>query len=139
GIVAYTRTSAMEGSTVTVTDSLTLEKAAPVCWYWLCAEKPVVEENTLRSVSIFTVCYFATILLTTLLISLDNFSFATSFTAALTCISNVGPGLDMVGPSGNFSAFSPLSKLVLSACMVIGRLEIFPILVLFSRSAWRRA
>ena len=99
----------------------------------------VVEEHTLRSVSIFTCCYFAIILLTTLLISLDNFSFATSFTAALTCISNVGPGLDMVGPSGNFSAFSPLSKLVLSACMVIGRLEIFPILVLFSRSAWRRA
>ena len=98
----------------------------------------VVEENTLRSVTLFTGCYFAVILLGTLVVSLDNFSFATSFTAALTCVSNVGPGLDMVGPSGNFSAFSPLSKLVLSACMIIGRLEIFPILVLFSRGAWRR-
>ena len=99
----------------------------------------VVEENTLRSVPLFTGCYFAVILLGTLVVSLDNFSFATSFTAALTCMSNVGPGLDMVGPSGNFSAFSQVSKLVLSACMVIGRLEIFPILVLFSRGAWRKA
>lgn len=99
----------------------------------------VVEENTLRSVTLFTGCYFAVILLGTLVVSLDNFSFATSFTAALTCVSNVGPGLDMVGPSGNFSAFSQVSKLVLSACMVIGRLEIFPILVLFSRGAWRKA
>ena len=62
----------------------------------------------------------------------------TSFSAALTCMSNVGPGLDAVGPAGNFSSFSALSKAVLSACMVIGRLEIFPILVLFSRGAWTR-
>ncbi len=99
----------------------------------------VVEENTLRSVTIFTGCYFIIILLGTLIVSMDNFSFATSFSAALTCISNVGPGLDVVGPAGNFSAFSGLSKIVLSACMVTGRLEIFPILVLFSRGAWRRA
>ena len=99
----------------------------------------VVEENTLRSVSIFTSSHFIIILLGTLLVSIDNFSFSTSFSAALTCISNVGPGLDMVGPAGNFSAFSALSKIVLSACMVIGRLEIFPLLVLFSRGAWRRA
>ena len=99
----------------------------------------VIEENILHSVTLFTGCYFGIILLGTLVISLDNFSFATSFTAAMTCVSNVGPGLDLVGPSGNFAAFSHLSKLVLSACMVIGRLEIFPILVLFSRGAWRRA
>ncbi len=99
----------------------------------------VVEENTLRSVLIFTGCYFLISLFATLLVSIDNFSFSTSLSAALTCMSNVGPGLDLVGPAGNFSAFSALSKLVLSACMVIGRLEIFPILVLFSRGAWRRA
>ncbi len=99
----------------------------------------VVEENTLRSVTIFTCCYFLITLLSGLIVSLDNFSFGTSFSAALTCISNVGPGLEAVGPAGNFAAFSPVSKLVLSACMVTGRLEIFPILVLFSRSAWRRA
>ncbi len=99
----------------------------------------VVEENTLRSVTIFTGCYFLIILLSGLIVSLDNFSFSTSFSAALTCISNVGPGLEAVGPAGNFAAFSPVSKLVLSACMVTGRLEIFPVLVLFSRGAWRRA
>ena len=98
----------------------------------------VVEEFTLNSISIFTCSYFIISLLATLIVSLDNFSFATSFSATLTCMSNVGPGLDMVGPAGNFSAFSALSKAVLSACMVIGRLEIFPILVLFSRGAWRR-
>ena len=99
----------------------------------------VVEENTLRSVMLFTGCYFLISLLATLVVSIDNFSFSTCFTAALTCMSNVGPGLDVVGPAGNFAAFSALSKIVLSSCMVIGRLEIFPILVLFSRSAWRRA
>jgi len=98
----------------------------------------VVEEYTLNSISIFTCTYFIISLLATLIVSLDNFSFSTSFTAALTCMSNVGPGLDMVGPAGNFAAFSDLSKVVLSICMVIGRLEIFPILVLFSRGAWRR-
>ena len=99
----------------------------------------VVEENILRSVLLFTGGYFLIALLTTLVVSMDNFSFSTSFTAALTCMSNVGPGLDAIGPAGNFAGFSPVSKLVLSACMVTGRLEIFPILVLFSRSAWRRA
>lgn len=98
----------------------------------------VVEEQTLRSVLIFTCSYFLISLLATLVISIDNFSFSTSLSAALTCMSNVGPGLDVVGPAGNFSAFSGLSKMVLSACMVIGRLEIFPILVLFSRGAWTR-
>ncbi len=99
----------------------------------------VVEENTLRSVMLFTGCYFLISLMATLVVAMDNFSFTTSFSAAFTCMSNVGPGLDIVGPAGNFAAFSGLSKLVLSACMVTGRLEIFPILVLFSRSAWRRA
>ena len=98
----------------------------------------VVPENTLNSITIFTVSYFLISFLATLVVSLDNFSFATGFTAALTCMSNVGPGLDVIGPAGNFAPFSDLSKLVLSACMVIGRLEIFPILVLFSRRAWRR-
>ena len=70
--------------------------------------------------------------------AVDDVSFSVSFTSALTCVSNVGPGLDLVGPAGNFSTLSALSKGVLSACMVIGRLEIMPVLVLFSRGAWRR-
>lgn len=61
-----------------------------------------------------------------------------TFTAVVACIGNIGPGLEQVGPMGNFADFSPLSKVVLSMCMIIGRLEIFPILVLFSKSAWQR-
>jgi hypothetical protein len=53
-------------------------------------------------------------------------------------LSNIGPGLEAVGPMGNFALFSPLSKLALTACMVIGRLEVFPILILCSTAAWRR-
>ena len=87
----------------------------------------------------FVGCYVLILLGATLVISLDDFSFATSFSSALTCISNVGPGLEVVGPMGNFAAFSPLSKLVMSACMVIGRLEIMPILILLSRHAWQKS
>jgi len=74
-----------------------------------------------------------------LVVGLDNFSFGTTLTAVITCISNVGPGLEMVGPAGNFAAFSVLSKLVLSFAMILGRLEMYPILVLFSGSAWKRS
>ena len=81
----------------------------------------------------------AATLAATLAVSLDNFTFAESFSAALTCISNTGPGLERFGPMGNFSPFSPLSKVILSACMVIGRLEIFPILILFCPGAWKRS
>ena len=99
----------------------------------------VLEESTVKSILIFFSAYLFITLGATLLVALDNFSFGTTFTAVVTCISNVGPGLEAVGPMGNFSAFSPFSKLVLSFCMIAGRLEIFPILVLFSRAAWRRA
>jgi len=98
----------------------------------------VVEESTLQSITIFVGAYLLVILGATLVVSLDNFSFAVSFSAALTCVSNVGPGLELIGPTGNFLAFSQLSKLILSLCMIIGRLEIFPILILFSRHAWQR-
>ena len=99
----------------------------------------VTDEDTVRSILIFVGCYLLIVLSAALVISLDDFSFTVSFTSALTCVSNVGPGLEMVGPAGNFAAFSPLSKLVMSLCMIIGRLEIFPVLVLFSRATWRRA
>lgn len=99
----------------------------------------VLDEDTIHSVLTFVGCYVLILLGATLVISLDDFSFATSFSSALTCISNVGPGLEVVGPMGNFAAFSPLSKLVMSACMVIGRLEIMPILILLSRHAWQKS
>lgn len=99
--------------------------------------KPV-DESTLASVLLFISCYAMITLGALLVVALNDFPFTETLTSVITCISNTGPGLGAVGPAGNFSAFSPLSKLVLSLCMIIGRLEIFPILVMFSRSTWRR-
>lgn len=97
-----------------------------------------VEEQDLQKTHIFFAAYMLILAIGVLIVSLDNFSFTTTTTAVITCLSNVGPGLDLVGPMGNFSIFSPLSKLLLSLCMIIGRIEIIPILVLFSRNAWKR-
>ncbi len=99
----------------------------------------VVEEDVLCSVLIFFAAYLFIILGASLLVALDNFTFGTTFTAVVACISNIGPGLEMVGPMGNFSAFSGLSKLILSLCMIVGRLEVLPILVLLSGTAWKRS
>ena len=99
----------------------------------------VVDEKDLRSTMLFFAAYIFITLMAVLLVSVDNFSFGTTFTAVVTCIGNVGPGLEMVGPMGNFAAFSGFSKLVLSMCMIMGRLEIIPILVLFSGTAWKRS
>ena len=98
-----------------------------------------VEESTLHSVLVFFACYMLIALGSFLIVALDNFSFGTTVTAVLTCIGNVGPGLEAVGPMSNFFALSGLSKLVLSLCMLMGRLEIMPILVLFSRETWKRS
>ena len=99
----------------------------------------VLEESTVNSVLVFISCYvLATLTATTLVALADDTSFAVSFSAALTCISNVGPGLAEIGPTGSFAAFSGFSKGVLSFLMILGRLEIFPLLVLFIPSAWRR-
>ncbi|MDO4866107.1 MAG: TrkH family potassium uptake protein [Clostridia bacterium] len=97
-----------------------------------------VDEGILSGVEGFFFAYMLILLLATVIVSLDGFSFETNFTAVVATLSNIGPGLGMVGPTGNFSAFSDLSKLVLSMCMLIGRLEIFPILMLFAPSAWKR-
>ena len=99
----------------------------------------VVEEPVLQKAHVFFAAYLLILASGILLVSIDNFSFTTTFTAVVACLSNIGPGLDMVGPMGNFSIFSNLSKLVLSLCMIIGRLEVFPVLILFSRNAWKRS
>ena len=99
----------------------------------------VVKEDTVHSVLLFVGGYLIFILGAAWIISLDDVSFAVSFSSALTSVSNVGPGLEAVGPASNFAALSPLSKMVMSISMIVGRLEIFPILVLFSPSTWRRA
>mgnify|MGYP002610717768 CR=1 FL=1 len=97
-----------------------------------------VDEDTLNTVFVFFTCFFLVLGGTCLVVSLDGFSLTTSCSAALACLSNIGPGLEAVGPMGNFAAFSGLSKLTLSLAMLIGRLEIFPILILLQPATWRR-
>ncbi|MBR0308470.1 MAG: TrkH family potassium uptake protein, partial [Mogibacterium sp.] len=74
-----------------------------------------------------------------IIVSLNNFSFETNVTGVIACINNIGPGLGMVGPAGNYAAFSELSKMVLSFDMLAGRLELFPVLLLFYPSTWKRS
>ena len=99
----------------------------------------VVDEKILDNANAYLAAYVVILFLSFLIVSLDNFSVGTNFTAVLACFNNIGPGLEAVGPTCNFSAYSVLSKLVLCFDMLAGRLEIFPILVLFSGSTWRRA
>ena len=98
----------------------------------------VVSERILDNTNAYLAAYVVIIFGVFAVISLDGFSVGTNFSATLACFNNIGPGLEAVGPTCNFSAFSPLSKLVLSFAMLAGRLEIFPILVLFSRNSWTR-
>ena len=97
----------------------------------------VVEESILDTTNAYLAAYVVIIIVSVILISLDGFSTGTNITAVLACFNNIGPGLEAVGPTCNFSGFSVFSKLVLILDMLAGRLEIFPILVLFSRSTWR--
>lgn len=97
-----------------------------------------VDNALVRSTLVYFVMYVFIIAVSTIIISIDGFDFATNFTAELTCFNNVGPGLGMVGPMGNFSAYSPLSKMVLAFNMLLGRLEIFPIIVFFSPGSWKK-
>ena len=98
----------------------------------------VVDEKILTNTNAYLAAYIVIIFVIFLIISLDNFSSGTNFSAVLCTFNNIGPGFEAVGPSCNFAAYSPLSKFVLSLGMLAGRLEIFPILVLFSRSTWKR-
>ena len=98
----------------------------------------VVDEKVLDNTNGYLAAYMIILILSCLLLSLDGHSFTTNVTAVIACFNNVGPGLEMVGPTGNFSAFSDFSKIVLIIDMLAGRLEIFPILVLLTRSTWKR-
>ena len=97
-----------------------------------------VEHETVRGVNVFMASYIVIFGGALLLVSLDNFDFTTNFTAVLATLNNIGPGLNVVGPVGNFSEFSGLSKMILSICMIVGRLEIFPMLLLFSPYTWKK-
>ena len=98
----------------------------------------VMNEAVIENTNAYLAAYVLIIIFSYILISLDGFSIGTNLSAVLACFNNIGPGLEAVGPTCNFSGFSDLSKLVLSLDMLAGRLEIFPILLLFSRSTWKK-
>ena len=99
--------------------------------------KPLTD-RTIRSVHLFLTVYILIFTASVLLLSLERFDLVTTFTAVAACINNIGPGLEVVGPMGNFAAFSPAAKLLLAFNMLVGRLEIFPMLLLFAPSIWKR-
>lgn len=99
----------------------------------------VVDKAMVRSVFMFLAAYAIIFTVSAILLSLDSDkSIVTSFTAVVACLSNMGPGLDQVGPAANFNGMSIFSKYVLIFDMLAGRLELFPMIVLFSPSLWRR-
>lgn len=102
-------------------------------------ESKPVEHLVLRAVNVFMVAYLIILFGSVLLVSLDNFDFTTNFTAVVATLNNIGPGLELVGPSGNFSHFGFLSKYVLMFDMLAGRLELFPLLLLFSPATWKKS
>ena len=99
--------------------------------------KPISRE-TVQGVQSYLAVYFAITVVSLLLVSLDNFDLVTTITAVEATLNNIGPGLSLVGPTGNFSLFSPLSKIVLTLDMLLGRLELFPVLILLMPSTWRK-
>ena len=101
-------------------------------------EGKIVDKDTQTGTATYFALYSMCIVATFLLISLDNFNFETNFSAAVACFNNIGPGFDVVGPAGNFSSYSDFSKFVLAFAMLLGRLEIFPLLLTFAPSNWRR-
>ena len=97
-----------------------------------------IEHEVVRSTNVYMGVYLFIFAFSMLLIALNNFDLITNFTAVAATLNNIGPGLSLVGPSGNFSMFSDFSKLVLIFDMLAGRLELFPLLLLFVPNTWRR-
>lgn len=98
----------------------------------------VVDHETIRSANIYLIIYILLVGASILLVSLDGFDLTTTVTSVIATFNNIGPGLGVVGPMGNFSSLSVLSKCVLIFDMLVGRLEIFPIIILFFRDTWKR-
>lgn len=97
----------------------------------------VISERVVANTNAYLCAYVIILLASFVIISLDGFSIGTNLSAVLSCLNNIGPGLELVGPTCNFGIYSVLSKIVLILDMLLGRLEIFPILVLFSFQAWK--
>lgn len=101
-------------------------------------DKKRVSPETVRACNTYFAIYMLALVITMLLIATDGFDVVTNFTAAVSCLSNIGPGLALVGPAGNFAMFSDFSKIVMTIAMLLGRLEIYPLLVLVMPTMWRR-
>ena len=100
-------------------------------------QKPIPHE-VVRSTNIFIIVYVLIFSASVLLLGLDEYDLTTNFTAVAATINNIGPGLELVGPTENFALFSPLSKCILIFNMLAGRLEIFPLLLAFKPDTWRK-
>ena len=98
----------------------------------------IITHDILRSTNIYISLYLMIFAASVLLIAIDNFDLITNFTAVTATLNNIGPGFEIVGPMGNFSSFSYLSKCVLIFDMLAGRLEIFPLLLLFFKGTWKK-
>jgi len=101
-------------------------------------EGKAVDEPTIHGSTVYFAVYFAFFFIFLLLLSLEPFDFESTFTAVSACFNNIGPGLGAFGPASSFAAYSPFGKLLLSAAMLLGRLEIFPLLIAFSPSTWTK-
>ncbi len=101
-------------------------------------ENRVVQKDMVRSVQIYLIVYAGIAVISFLLIALNNLDFATTASAVVATLNNTGPGIGLIGPTGNYAIFSPLSKVVLIFNMLAGRLELFPLLMLFWPATWRK-
>lgn len=101
-------------------------------------EDKVVEKETIRTTNVYLMAYMLVFVVSFLLISFDGFDLESTFTAVAATQNNIGPGLGIVGPTGGYSSFSILSKLVMIFDMIAGRLELFPMLILFAPSTWKK-
>lgn len=97
-----------------------------------------VESGTLKAVYTYFLIYVLIIVAETMVVSLDGYDMTTNFTAALACISNIGPGMGQIGPASCFNIFSAPVKMVLAVIMLLGRLELHPILAFFAPTTWRK-
>ena len=100
--------------------------------------RQMIAESVLDNTNAYLAAYAIIIVFSFVVVSIDGFSLMTNLSAVLACFNNIGPGFEMVGPTSNFGGFGILSKIILIIDMLAGRLEIFPILILFSRSTWTR-
>ncbi len=98
-----------------------------------------LDKETVSATGMYFVVYMMVIAISLILVSLNNLDFTTTFSSVITCINNVGPGLSLVGPVENFSDLSVLTKLVLATDMLIGRLEVLPMIVLFIPATWKKS